>query len=300
MITFLSLLLLRFNFSCFCIFPSAFFIATMALAVVDRVRVYQCHYCCNNVTVDGTACQFSGDYKGVARPCEMEEVLWWKGNMCIGSGNNCCSTCFAGCGETFKKRQHNRATNEFWKRKPQICAGCTAAQGCVGSEAVIQWHAAAVVEDPAVPHWHVPPGLRAPQPPAPQPPAPPPPPVRVPSVESISDVMKAVQSQVARLEARVEEGDEAMQCLELHVRKLEAAIDDKDEYLREMETRLKKMELQGEAVGHGAKTNEHEETDQLPWSLIGKHSLVEEACERMPHDMGRMTNSKDIRYDISG
>ena len=68
-----------------------------------------------------------------------------------------------------------------------------------------------------------------------------------------------------------------MQCLELHVRKLEAAIDDKDEYLREMETRLQKMELQGEAVGHGAKTNEHEETDQLPWSLIHKHSLVEEA-----------------------
>ena len=102
MITFLSLLLLRFNFSCFCIFPSAFFIATMALAVVDRVRMYQCHYCCNNVTVDGTACQFSGDYKGVARPCEMEEVLWWKGNMCIGSGNNCCSTCFAGCGKKSK------------------------------------------------------------------------------------------------------------------------------------------------------------------------------------------------------
>ena len=113
-------------------------------------------------------------------------------------------------------------------------------------------------------------------------------------------MMKAVQGQVAALEARVEDSDEAMQCLELHVRKLEAAIDDKDEYLREMETRLKKMELQGEAVGHGAKTNAHEETDQLPWSLIGKHSLVEEACERMSHDMGRLTHSKDIRYDISG
>ena len=161
MITFLSLLLLRFNFSCFCIFPSAFFIATMALPVVERVRVYQCHYCCNNVTVDGTACQFSGDYKGVARPCEMEEVLWWKGNMCIGSGNNCCSTCFAGCGEKKQRRQHNRATNEFWKRKQQICAGCTATHNgppVIACEAVapaassheVQWHAAAVAADPAV------------------------------------------------------------------------------------------------------------------------------------------------------
>ena len=93
-----------------------------------------------------------------------------------------------------------------------------------------------------------------------------------------------------------------MQCLELHVRKLEAAIDEKDEYLREMETRLQKMELQGEAVGHGAKTNEHEETDQLPWDMVQrptrlqKMELLEEACERMPHDMGRMTNSKDIRF----
>ena len=112
--------------------------------------------------------------------------------------------------------------------------------------------------------------------------------------------MKAVQSQVAALEARVEDSDEAMQCLELHVRKLEAAIDDKDEYLREMETRLKKMELQGEAVGHGAKTdaqtNAHEETDQLPWSMIGKHDFVDEACERMPHDMSRLMHSKDIRF----
>ena len=87
-----------------------------------------------------------------------------------------------------------------------------------------------------------------------------------------------------------------MQCLELHVRKLEAAIDEKDEYLREMETRLQKMELQGEAVGHGAKTNEHEETDQLPWSMIGKHDFVDEACERMPHDMSRLMHSKDIRF----
>ena len=74
----------------------------MALVLVDRVRVYQCYYCCNNVTVDGTRCQLSANYKGTASLCNMEEVLWYKGNMSIQSGNNCCSNCFAGCGEKSK------------------------------------------------------------------------------------------------------------------------------------------------------------------------------------------------------
>ena len=91
-----------------------------------------------------------------------------------------------------------------------------------------------------------------------------------------------------------------MQTMELRVKTMEAASEDKDEYVREMEMRVKKMELQVEAMGHGAKTdaqtNAHEETDHVPWSMIGKHDFVDEACERMPHDMSRLMHSKDIRY----
>ena len=182
----------------------------MALVLVDRLQVFQCYYCCTNVTVDGTRCQRSANYKGAASLCILEEVLWHKGNMSIQSGNNCCSNCISDYPK-WEKRQQNRATNEFWKRKQQICAGCTATQNGPPCEAVVQWHAAAVAEDPAVAQWHVPPGLRAPQPPAPQPPQPPPPPVRLLSVESISDMMRTVQGQLAALEARVEDSDEVMQ-----------------------------------------------------------------------------------------
>ena len=242
------------------------------------------------------------NYKGAASECIIEEVLWHKGGMSIHSGNNCCPNCLSDYPK-WEKRQQNRATNEFWKRKQQICAGCTATQNgppVIACEAVapaassheVQWHAAAVAADPAV---AVPPGL------VPQPPQPPPPPQRPPSVEAISDMMRTMQGQLAALEARVEDSDEVMQTMELRVKTMEAASEDKDEYVKTMELRVKTMELRVEAMGqaNGAKTDAqtkaHEETD-VPWVDLCKVGIADDANERLPHEMGRLLYSEDIRY----
>ena len=114
-------------------------------------------------------------------------------------------------------------------------------------------------------------------------------------------MMRTMQCQLAALEARVEDSDEVMQTMELRVKTMEAASEDKDEYVKTMELRVKTMELRVEAMGqaNGAKTDAqtkaHEETD-VPWFDICKDGIADDANERLPHDMGRLLYSEDIRY----
>ena len=205
----------------------------------------------------------------------MEEVLWHKGGMSISGGSNYCSRCL-GSYAKWESKQRNRATNEFWKRKDQICGGCIvhvngeavapagAPPAASSHEVRDQWHAAAVAADrhcrwnkvPAAdPAVAVPPGLTT------QPPQPPPPPQRPPTVEVISDMMRTMQGQLARLEAQIEDADEVMQTMEVRLVAMEAASEDKDEYVKTMEERLEAMELRLEAM---AQTKAHEEAD-VPW-----------------------------------
>ena len=225
----------------------------------------------------------------------MEEVLWWKGGMSISGGSNYCSTCLSGFPK-LQSRQNNKATNEIWKRKDQICRGCIvhvngvapaeAPPAASSHEVRDQWHAAAVAADrqcrwsrePAAdPAMAVPPGL------ATQPPQPPPPPQRPPIVEVISDMMKTMQCQLATLEAKIEDSDEVMQTMQGQLARLEAQIEvadgvtqtmevrlvameaaseDKDKYVKTMEERLEAMELRLEKTE--AQTKAREEED-VPW-----------------------------------
>ena len=196
----------------------------------------------------------------------MEEVLWWKGGMSISGGSNYCSTCLSGFPK-WQSRQNNKATNEFWKRKDQICRGCIvhvngvapaeAPPAASSHEVRDQWHAAAVAADrqcrwsrvPAAdPAVAVPPGL------ATQPPQPPPPPPRPPTVEVISEVMRTMQDQLARLEAQIEDADEVTQTMEVRLVTMEAASEDKDEHVKTLEERLEAMEAASEDKDKYVKT----------------------------------------------
>ena len=180
----------------------------------NRWQVFQCFYCSNHVTVDGSRCLRTLNYKGDASECILEETLWYKAGMAIQSGNNCCRSCLVEYPK-WEKRQRNKADSAFYKRPQQICACCTVTVTDLSMVAAVAAAPAVASSSHEVP--------------------PPPPPPQPLNFEAIMQTVRHMQTKVAALEARIEDSDEAMQTMQWNMK-------DKDDYVAVLELRVETME----------------------------------------------------------
>ena len=282
--------------------------ATMALvSLSNRRQVFQCFYCSNYVTVDGSGCLRTMNYKGDATECILEETLWYKAGMAIQKGNPCCSSCLVEY-PNWAVKQSNKAASAFYKRPQQICACCTVTVTDVSM-------VAAVAAAPAVAsssHEVLPP------------PPPPPPPPQPLNFEAAMQTVRHMQTKVAALEARIEDSDEAMKTMQLTMAAMvnahERNMNDKNDYVAVLELRMEAMEqamLDLQLLNH-EKTDAQERNEcnyikvqepqnedafikltDVPLVDLCKYNIADDANDddiRLPNDMGRLLYTEDIRY----
>ena len=291
-------------------------VVNMALALTNRI--FQCHYCANNVEVNNSQCLMTLNWNGIEEQCKPEEILWHRGGMVIHRGKNCCKNCVVNY-PSWATRQKNRADNEFHKWPGQICRCCTA----VFTDLSI---VAGVPLGPAPAEFAGPP---------------PPPPL---SMQMIMQTIRNLEAKVATLEAEAEDSEDVLQkmkydmkdnaeyvaALELRVDTTERKISDlelanhaktdaEERYVVALELKVKTMEqaiTELQLLNHAktdAKTDSQERNDEdyvkvkldeqfikstdEPTGGICKVAIADDLDDddiRHPHEMGRLHLTKDI------